>query len=348
MWKMWEWGKRLSSDRDRDRESETKAEMVPLNGWKLVGRWAQGGLECSPPIALGNLTTVVHVGYCRNSNTWGPAMADVPPATGPITAWTMAEFLCHLSNCIDLRPGTRKKEDPTTTESHSQWEHLECEHQPTSEEPLHPSGPFLPPLQDGWREGQIRSICVCVCSLPFTIFITDSFESIFKFTAKLNRKYRQFPRTPDTPPRTASPLSTPLIFLFQVSPRKRSTGILEQPIPKWIEKTGFKHHDDWSAQIFLQERTHLMLRVLLANCSGIALETECWLAQPRSYPFSEWPAPNDWLMAWPSQPNSGQLWRAILARQLSVGSAEAVSGLASHISDSLCPILLPLTPFHWT
>lgn len=35
---MWEWGKRLSSDRDRDRESETKAEMVPLNGWKLVGQ----------------------------------------------------------------------------------------------------------------------------------------------------------------------------------------------------------------------------------------------------------------------------------------------------------------------
>lgn len=59
MWKMWKWGTRLSNDRDRDRESGTKAEKwFDLNGWKLIGQWAQGGLECSPQMALGNLTEV--------------------------------------------------------------------------------------------------------------------------------------------------------------------------------------------------------------------------------------------------------------------------------------------------
>lgn len=36
---MWKWDKRLSNDRDRDRESEIKAERwLDLNGWKLVGQ----------------------------------------------------------------------------------------------------------------------------------------------------------------------------------------------------------------------------------------------------------------------------------------------------------------------
>lgn len=84
--------------------------------------------------------------------------------------------------------------------------------------------------------------------------------------------------------------------------------------------------------------------------SAVKLFKDCrrdrMLPRPRSWPSSEWPASNDWFMAWPSQSNSGPIWRAILARELSMGSAWAVTGPVSHVSNPLYLILLPPTPFH--
>ena len=59
-------------------------------------------------------------------------------------------------------------------------------------------------------------------------------------------------------------------------PQKRSSGIPEWPIVEWIGKTGFKPHEEQTAQISFQEITRLVLRVLPF---WLALKTEHCLAQ---------------------------------------------------------------------